>query len=52
MIFKLLRRFNCKHKWKFHSQVEIFDTTKSKEPIEKTRTIICNYCGKTKDIKT
>lgn len=50
MLRKLIEKWSCKHKWKIHHNTEVYDTEIAKTPTKLRQTLICQECGKIKQI--
>lgn len=50
MIKKIFEKWFCKHKWKVHYTMEIYNSGGSPIPSKVRQTIICENCGKIKQI--
>ena len=50
MLRKLIEKWSCKHKWEIHSTTNIHDTDIPDMPTKIRQTLICQHCGKIKQI--
>lgn len=48
---KLIEKLLCMHKWQVHETVRIFETPEAKYPVSSSQVLICEHCGKIKQIK-
>lgn len=48
---ELLRKICCCHKWQVHRTVDVYEYNYSERPYETKQTLICEKCGKIKQIK-
>jgi Fe2+ or Zn2+ uptake regulation protein len=47
----LLTKISCHHDWKVHNEVSVYESDRSKRPYKIVQTLICNKCGKIKQIE-
>jgi hypothetical protein len=50
MLRKLIEKWTCKHKWKIHNTTNIYDIDIPDMPTGTRQTLICQECGKIKQI--
>ena len=50
MLRKLIEKWSCKHKWKIHNTTNVHDTEIPDMPTAVRQTLICQECGKIKQI--
>jgi len=51
MILKLIEKWACKHQWKVHHNMEVYNTLNNpKMPRKVRQTLICKKCGKIKQV--
>ena len=49
--YELLQKLCCCHKWEVHYTVNVYESNNSTRPYETKQTLICEKCGKIKQIK-
>lgn len=50
MLLKLIEKWSCKHRWKIHNTTNVHDTQIPDIPTKVRQTLICQECGKIKQI--